>query len=162
MMTEPKPTTGARALLFERLTDSEPASQSERRPFRIHDLDALSESVRRELARLLNTRCPCPERLRENAERTVLEYGIPDFSSLSAASEADRSRLAGMIEQALSAYEPRLRQIHAAFQPGLLNPAVLHGRIEAVLVAGMVNAPISFPILVQARNGVMEVIGLGE
>lgn len=148
-------------MLFERLTDSEPASQSERQPFRIHDLEALSESVGKEVARLLNTRCPCPERLGEISERTVLEYGIPDFSSLSAASEADRKSLAGMIEQAVSAYEPRLRQVHAAFEPVRQNPTVLRGRIEAVLVAGMVNEPISFPLLVQARNGVMEIIGLG-
>jgi type VI secretion system lysozyme-like protein len=161
-MREPRPITGARALLFERLTDTEPGVASEREPFRIHDRDALCESVRREVARLLNTRCPCPERLRETDERTILEYGIPDFSSLSAASQADRSRLAEMIEQAVSAYEPRLRHIRVALEPAPQRPFALRGRIEARLVTGTVNEPISFPILVQSRDGELELIGLGE
>ena len=58
-MRDPKPVEGGRALLFERLTDADPRSpMEEARPFRVHEHQELKESVRRELACLLNTRCP--------------------------------------------------------------------------------------------------------
>src|SRR4029077_11608679 len=98
-MLEPKVRAGARILLFDRLVDTEPESQKEVRPLRILDKAGLKESVRRELGRLLNTRCPIP--LAPLAERTVINYGIPDFSSLSPHSMDDRNRLEQWMREAI-------------------------------------------------------------
>ena len=160
-MREPRPIPGARALLFERLVDLDPASPQESTPFRILDRQALEESVRREAARLLNTRCPRPERLQEEGERSVLNYGLPDFSFLIAASGGDRQRLADEIAQALAAYEPRLSQVRVTLDPVQGNPSALAGRIEATLALGMVGEPVSFPLLIQVKAGEIKVLKLG-
>ena len=57
-MPEPKPIEGARALLFDRLVDVSPEWDEHER--RILNRDQLKASVRRELERLLNTRCSIP------------------------------------------------------------------------------------------------------
>ncbi len=92
-MREPKPIAGARALLFDRLVDLHPEIREEERPFRILNRNQLKVSIRRELERLLNTRCSLSlERVGEE-DRSVVNYGIPDFSSLSP-SNADGLRTA--------------------------------------------------------------------
>jgi type VI secretion system protein ImpF len=152
-MREPRPIPGGRALLFDRLVDLEPASSQESPPFRVLDRQALEASVRREVARALNTRCPRPERLEEEGERTVLNYGVPDFSFLAAARTTDRERLAEDLAQAVAAYEPRLSQVRVALDPVEGNPTALAGRIEAVLAVGMVREAVTFPLLIQVRVG---------
>ena len=158
-MREPRPIPGGRALLFDRLVDLEPASSQESPPFRVLDRQALEESVRREVARALNTRCPRPERLQEEGERTVLNYGAPDFSFLAAASTTDRERLAGDLAQAVAAYEPRLSQVRVTLDPVEGNPTALAGRIEALLAVGMVREAVAFPLLIQVRAGEIELQG---
>ena len=101
-MIEPKVRSGARALLFDRLVDTEPESQKEVRPLRALDKNGLKASIRRELGRLLNTRCPMP--LTPTDERTVINYGIPDFSWLSLYNGDHRARLASWIRDAIVAY----------------------------------------------------------
>jgi len=155
-MREPRPIPGARALLFERLVDLEPASSQESPPFRVLDRQALEQSVRREVARVLNTRCPRPERLQEEGERTVINYGLPDFTFLVAASGGDRQRLADEIARALAAYEPRLTQVRVTLDPVDGNPSALAGRIEAILAIGMVGEPVAFPMMVQLKAGEIE------
>ncbi len=102
---------GARALLFERLVDNKPHRKEESPPFRVLSRQELWESVSRELGRLLNTRCPVPLHLLGEEERTVINYGIPDFTSLSPQNPDDRRLMASIIEQTIMAYEPRLRNV---------------------------------------------------
>src|SRR5579864_6435199 len=106
-MIEPKIRSGARALLFDRLVDLEPQTQKEIRPLRVLDKKGLKDSVRRELGRLLNTRRPIPL-APHLEERTVINYGIPDFSSLSPHSDNDRKRLEFWMQEAIKNFEPRL------------------------------------------------------
>jgi len=157
-MREPRPIPGGRALLFDRLVDLEPASPQESPPFRVLDRQALEQSVRREVARVLNTRCPRPERLQEEGERTVLNYGVPDFSFLAAAGTTDRQRLADDLTQAVVAYEPRLSQVRVTLDSIEGNPTALVGRIEAVLAVGMVGEAVAFPLLIQLKAGEIELL----
>lgn len=144
----PKPVRGARALLFERLVDNEPASPSEGKAVRVLDLPALRQSVRRELTRLLNTRSPRPEAFENGEPLTVLEYGIPDFSHRSAASADDRRRFAETLSRAIAAFEPRLRQVKVTLEPSPADPTRLTGFVDAILEVGTVKEPISFPLSV--------------
>jgi len=157
IMREPKPIEGARALLFERLTDLDPRSQEEPEPLRILNRVALRESVRRELGRLLNTRCSIPTHLLGQQERTVIDYGIPDFSSFSPQSSNDQKLLAAIIGQTISAFEPRLRQVEVTVEGFLSSERALLVRIDAVLVVESISEQVSFPVIINNKTGTVQV-----
>jgi type VI secretion system protein ImpF len=167
-MGESRFTGGARALLFERLVDNEPGRE-EQQPFRVLSKKELWESVRRELGRLLNTRCPVPLRLIGEEERTVINYGVPDFTSLSPQNSGDRQLIAGIIGQTISAYEPRLRNVRVSVENFEEDERTLRVAVEADLLTdsvidvhsypehGSAVEPVSFPIVVHSKTGILEV-----
>lgn len=163
-------TGGARALLFERLVDLEPERKEEAQPFRVLNREELRESVRRELGRLLNTRCPVPlDRLAEE-ERTVINYGLPDFTSLSPQSVHDRKLICELISQSITAYEPRLRNVRVCADCYEEDERRLQITVEAELVTdwvieissyaetGAALEPISFPVVLNRKTGILEVL----
>lgn len=154
-MREPRLIAGARALLFDRLVDQQPAQREEAEPFRILTRAGLRESVRREVERLLNTRCPFPDGFLPG-QRTVVDYGLPDFSHLSPASDPDRQAMAMAITRSIEAYEPRLRRVRVMIEPDAQNRNRGIGVIEAQLVVGEVQEPVSFPLLLRPLEGVAE------
>ncbi len=154
-MREPRPIEGARALLFEQLVDDRKLSAEERRRLRVLDREALKESVYRELERLLNTRCSTPMHLLGGEEKTVLNYGIPDFSALSPQSADDQRRLASIIGQTIAAFEPRLRQVRVTMERFLNSENALLVRIDAVLAVASIIEPVSF--LISSKAGATEV-----
>lgn len=95
----------ARAPLFDRFDD----------PRATHgttlDKAKLKASVRRELQRLFNTRCLLPAEELLGKERTVIDYGIPDFAHLSPGRDQDRRLVAESVIQAIEAYETRLLNV---------------------------------------------------
>lgn len=146
-----------RAPLFDRLVDRDPRWRRELRPLRTLDREGLLESVRRELARLLNTRAPLPPEELAGRQRTVIDYGVPDFANYSPASHDDRRRLAEALRQAIAAYEPRLAQVKVTVEPAPAEEGALVGRIDAVLVVEEVHEPVSFPTIFQGATGEVEV-----
>lgn len=159
-MRDPKPIVGGRALLFERLVDDDPRSpEVEARPFRALDTRALRESVRRELSRLLNTRCHVPTRLlAAGEERGVTNYGLPDFSSMSSLSGDDCNRLAALISGAVTAFEPRLRDVRVeARRAEAAYDRTVQVLIDAVLTIGEVPEPVSFRVRLKTKTGEAEV-----
>jgi type VI secretion system protein ImpF len=146
-MIEPKVRSGARALLFDRLVDTEPQSQKEVRPLRTLDKNGLRASIRRELGRLLNTRCPMP--LTPIDERTVINYGIPDFSWLSLHNGDHRARLASWIRDAIVAYEPRLADVQVTVDPPIKSERSLTAKIEANLRIETIREPVAFTVVVK-------------
>jgi type VI secretion system protein ImpF len=157
-MREPKPITGARALLFERLVDLDPGSQDDgQRPFRVLNREQLKESVRRELRQLLNTRCSLPLQLLAESERTVINYAIPDFSSLSAEDADAQQLIASVVGRSIGAYEPRLKHIRVSAERSPDNRWGLSLKVEALLVVDSFAEPVSFPVLLNDKNGAVEV-----
>jgi type VI secretion system protein ImpF len=155
-MRDPKHFEGARALLFERLVDLEPERRGvEDEPFRVHSVRALRESVRRELEQLLNTRCSVPLRPTSGAERSVIDYGLPDFSSLSAASGDDQNLLQELIRSTVSFFEPRLRGVTVAVEQLPRHDRSLAVTIGGLLVVGDVLEPVSFPVHLRGAAGVV-------
>jgi type VI secretion system lysozyme-like protein len=117
----------------------------------------LRESVRAELERLLNSRVSVPaHRLRERG-RTVIDYGIPDFSYLSPRSRPARDWLETEITDALEAFEPRLRNVRVDFEPSSDDPKAMTVRIHALLVGEAGTEPLSFPVLLRPEPGKSEV-----
>jgi len=73
-------------------------------------MDALRDSLRRDLEWLLNTRrtpATAPEGLAELA-RSVYHYGLPDMTTLNRESPADRELLLRYVEETIALFEPRL------------------------------------------------------
>ena len=154
-MRDPKKVEGGRALLFERLAGGEqPAAREGARPFRVHETASMKESVRRELVRLLNTRSSAGINSRApGGEMSVLDYGVPDFTALSALSGDDRAKLASAVAQAITAFEPRLRDVRVTPEGMRSNDRALILRLDAMLVVGEHAEPVSFPLLVRAGTG---------
>ena len=122
------------------------------------DRSSIRESVLRDLSRLLNTRAPLFGPVPERAARTVLNYGIPDFSALSPNSEADATTLARIMGERISRFEPRLSDVRVSLVKNPQSHNSLIGVIHANLIVGTVREPVSFPLLFDAGADVVEVI----
>ncbi|HEU4766452.1 MAG TPA: type VI secretion system baseplate subunit TssE [Pyrinomonadaceae bacterium] len=151
-MVQPKPIAGARALLFDRLVDIGDGHEAEQ-PLRILNENQLKDSVRRELERLLNTRCSIPLHQISEEERSVINYGIPDFSSLSPHNADDHALIASIVGQTISAFEPRLRQVRVEAGPVFSAESALWLNISAELVVGLYSEPVSFPVTLNNKSG---------
>ena len=134
--------------MFDRLVDTEPESQKEVRPLRILDKKGLKDSIRRELGRLLNTRCPIPLAPSQD-ERTVLNYGIPDFSSLSPHNSYHRQKLEAWIREAIVSYEPRLADVKVFIDVPTKEERSLNARIEAKLKLETIREPVAFFVVMK-------------
>lgn len=148
-MREPRRTRGARALLLDRLVDLDPRSGAEPVPLRVLDRDELLASVRREVGHLLNTRCTLTLEELEGRERTVLEYGLPDFSHLHTRDPRAQEALAEHVRATVAAYEPRLRQVRITVEPLRNSQRELLARVDALLVLGDVTEAVSFPVAIR-------------
>lgn len=144
--------------LFDRLVDHDRFLRRELVQMRTIDRRGIRESVRRELEQLFNTRCPIPEhRLTSARPRTVIDYGIPDFSTFSARNPNDRDRLAVILRQAIEAYEPRLANVSVEIKPIPGDDFILGGSIAADLMVDGVPEAVLFTTALQMKEGSVEV-----
>jgi type VI secretion system lysozyme-like protein len=148
---EPKRVSGVRALLFDRLFDDSRHLDEDLVPLRMYSPEELKQSVLREVSRLLNTRCNDPFDEVRVAPRTVMNYGIPDHAHLSPFREEDRRVLGHAIQQAIAAFEPRLRNIHVE-SVTQANERRLEYRVRAELAYDSVLEPVSFDLEVDDRH----------
>lgn len=106
-----KEATGtARLSILDRLVDESPRTGDTAPTTWGASAQAFKEAFLRDLDWLLNTRRvpePMPERYPE-LQHSVLYYGLPDVTSLSADSADAHQRLARDIEECLRIFEPRL------------------------------------------------------
>jgi len=129
--------------LFDRLGASGAAGQTASRST---DRRLLFQSILDELSRLLNSRSPVLPEYAEWANGTVLDYGIPDLSSVTPAREGDRQKVAEIIERRVAAYEPRLCDVRASVMPSPGDSQGLHIVISGSVRVGSTREPISLPI----------------
>jgi len=143
--------------LFDRLVDRDRFLSRELVQMRTYDRRGVRESVRRELEQLFNTRCPIPAHRLGSRPRTVIDYGIPDFSTFSARDHNDRARLATILRKAVEAYEPRLANVRVEIDPIVGNDFKLSGVIAADLVIDGVSEPVLFETALQIKEGTVQV-----
>ncbi len=77
------------------------------------NLEQMIESVHRDLEQLLNTRwrvSSWPPTLNE-LERSLVNYGIPDFAGVNMSSPAEREAFREMVEEAIQMHEPRFIKV---------------------------------------------------
>ncbi|WP_028311598.1 type VI secretion system baseplate subunit TssE [Derxia gummosa] len=117
--------------LFDRLcSDDETADGA------VLDARGLRQSLAGELSRLLNTRSRLG--LAEYADKaaTVLDYGLPDFSALSARSADDLAALRDAIAHAIRLFEPRLMHAEVTLTDDPASPQRARVHIDAAVRLG--------------------------
>jgi len=122
--------------VLDRLLDDEPGAEREPIPNRFQNLRELKKAVTRDLEDLLNTRQEMLEELpSEFAEvsRSLISYGLPDFTSFSLLSKHDRNRIRRAVEQAIANFEPRLARVNVTLEPPRDHDRALRFHIEAML-----------------------------
>ena len=108
---------------------------------------ALRRSVLQDLERLMNGRLAWeldPQRYPQ-ASRSVLNYGIRDFSSLSPSNPADVQKIIDCIAQSIARNDRRLKQVRVeAVGDSEANARSLSFSVRALLVLRDHSEPVSF------------------
>ena len=147
--------------LLDRLTDHTPGSRGENPFSRLQALRVLKASLWRDLSALLNTKRreeEVPEQFTES-NRSLLTYGLPDFSSYGLKSEVAQNRLRRAIEAAIRRFEPRLENVTVALEPSNETDRALRFRVDAFLRVEPAPEPVSFETLLQPESGQFVVVG---
>ena len=123
--------------LLDRLTDDAPGNTREKMPTRAESVVALRVAVRHDLEWLLNSRrdlVTIDEGMPE-AHRSLLRYGVPDFSSMSRDGTDTLQRLVREVEECVANFEPRLShvRVRAQVDPGMSGRPDLRFSIEGML-----------------------------
>lgn len=138
--------------VLDRLLDNEPEAEREQLPYHFQTLQQLKRAVTRDLETLLNTR---QERLEElsseftEVRRSLVTYGLPDFTTLTLLSANDRNRIRRALEQAVALFEPRLERVRVILQPPRPHDLVLRFCIEALLRVEPAPEPVTFDAMLQ-------------
>jgi len=151
--------------LLDRLIDDSPDQTRDPPQSAAESMNALRQSVRRDLEALLNTRRhwrSWPASLTELAV-SPLGYGIPDFTSGAFNDPARREELRQEIELSIKNFEPRFLAVRVFLVEAKENiDATLRLRIEAMLhaepapeavVFDTVFDPTTDNVIVQANHG---------
>jgi type VI secretion system protein ImpF len=146
--------------VLDRLLDEQPQVSKEPATSRIQDLRSLERAVGRDLEALLNSR---QETLRElpsefvELNRSLLTYGLPDLTSLSLLSQDDRNRIRRSVEQAISAFEPRLQSVRVALEAPREHDRGLRFRIDALLRVDPAPEPVTFDAVLHLNTQQLEI-----
>jgi type VI secretion system protein ImpF len=133
------------ASILDRLIDNEPEVSFEPVQFRLLDMRQIKAHVIRDLENLLNTRrlIEAPPAEFSELNRSVLIYGLKDYTSLSPRSSSVRKLLRQDIEHAIARFEPRLRNVKVQIEPDQKGHS-LRFRINATLVIEPEREPVQF------------------
>jgi type VI secretion system protein ImpF len=121
---------GYRPGLLERLLGHHPGG-------RFLSQEQLKESVARDLEVLLNTRTALSQQMLQaypECAKSILNFGLADFASLSHSSSEDRLRICSSVRQAVERHEPRLDKVRVS----LAERAGAVNRID-IVIAGVLR-----------------------
>jgi type VI secretion system protein ImpF len=141
--------------ILDRLLDDEP--EVARGPLyqRLQDVRQLQRAVTRDLEALFNTRqeqlTALPAACRE-VQRSLLTYGLPDFTAWSLLSPADHQRLRRALEQTIATCEPRLTRVQVILESPREYERVVRFRIAALLRVEPAPEPVSFDATLQLHT----------
>jgi type VI secretion system protein ImpF len=136
--------------VLDRLTAVEewPATRSQ-------SLRFYKEALKRDLEWLLNTRQPpIPELVEYPLARTsVINFGLPDITSLGLSSASDHGRLRKAIEICLRNYEPRLMDVRVTLEGSDTADRRLRFHIEGNMKLDPAPEEISFDTVLELSSG---------
>lgn len=122
---------------------------------RQQSLRYFKEALRRDLEWLLNTRQPPLPELEDYplAEASVINFGLPDISSMGLSSASDHRRLRVAIEACLKNYEPRLTDVSVTLEGSELVDRRLRFHIEGNMKLDPAPEEISFDTVLELSSG---------
>ena len=112
----------------------------------------LKQAVARDLEALLNTRQEALDELPESLEevrRSLVVYGLPDFTAASLQSPRDRNRIRRALEDTIAAFEPRLARVRITLEESEGSDRAMHFRVEGWLRLEPTPEPVSFDTVLQ-------------
>ncbi|MEX0731279.1 MAG: type VI secretion system baseplate subunit TssE [Aquisalimonadaceae bacterium] len=142
--------------LLDRLIDDDPDQTEDGAQSSPALLQGIRAGVRRDLENLLNTRlyrqsaaiAPYPE-----LTKSVLSYGLPDFSTVQLGSEEHRERLRAMIQNTIERFESRLRRVSVDIvDTGEEQDRTLYLKITALLLVEPDPVPLLFDSRIHALD----------
>jgi type VI secretion system protein ImpF len=148
--------------LMERLIDQDPKNATENPMTRAQSLRLLKNSLRRDLEWLLNSR-QNPEAVGpeyRELERSLFNYGLPDATTMSWTSVADRQKLSRLIQVTVARFEPRISRLKVIpLESAGAARHVLRFQIEGLLDMDPAPEHISFDTVLQLSSGDYQVKG---
>lgn len=103
------------------------------------------EAVCRDLTALLNTRhIEDFDGSFEESTKSLLTFGVIDFTAFNLTSEMDQERVRYSVERAIRQFEPRLTHLIVTLEQADSSNLILHLRIEAFLRNESRREPVSF------------------
>jgi type VI secretion system protein ImpF len=143
------------ASILDRLLDDSPSTSTEAVPRRLFSAAELKSSVARDMEALLNTRQEALEGVASEYEatsRSLLSYGLPDFTSFNFRSQRDRVRLHRAIEEAITSFESRLSNVRVTLEPADDHYRAVRFRVEALLKMEPLPAPVMFDTVLRLNT----------
>lgn len=147
--------------VLDRLIDNDPNSPADPPSGRLQTIRELKAALRRDLEWLLNTR-RTPGAVANTSSllyRSLFNYGLPDISNLSIQAVADQNRLLRMMEQTISAYEPRIKGARVTLESAGPSSRVLRFVIEGLLEMDPAPERVSFDTTLELSSREYEIKG---
>lgn len=153
---------GFQPSVLDRLIDVESGGTSEQRGYTERQL---ADAVRRDLEELLNTRRPTFESLgiedEPHVAKSIIGYGLPDFTNLRSLNDEDRSGIGKQIAEAIEAFEPRLTDVVVHMRDPRKLKEELKERFQMTAVYFHIEAklrmdpcpPVSFDTMLELTQG---------
>lgn len=141
--------------ILDRLIDTEPDKSDEPVQKRSLSYTQLRGSIERDLENLLNTRCfpaAIPVSSRE-IRKSLLVYGLPDFTARNPSTPAVRTELRQEIEQAITLFEPRLENVTVRVESPARGEQRFMFRISALLQLDEGDEPVNFDTYFDSNRG---------
>lgn len=138
-----EPTKRSILPLFERLAAELPSQDNGL----LETMQSLQRSIGQELYRLFNTRSPLGLTAYFTSGGTVIDYGVPDFSSLSGQNTSDLEKLQTVLTAAICRYEPRLLNAVVQIRPSEERKGLAQVYISADARLGQETHRIEFEML---------------
>lgn len=122
---------------------------------RSQSLRFYKDALRRDLEWLLNTRQPPWTELQSYsaAKATVINFGLPDITSIGLMSAADHRTLRTAIELCLRTFEPRLTDVHVTLEESDTVDRRLRFHIEGNMKLDPAPEEISFDTVLELSSG---------
>lgn len=141
--------------LFDRLQDDFPHQPTEVISKRMCSLGDYKASIVRDLETLVNTRqclvandlAPFPE-----LKGTILEYGMPDFTSKGVLNPEDRRLIQAQLEQAITLGDRRFREVKVQLLNQQTGHRMLTFRVDALLRIHDATRQVSFDAVLQVNT----------
>lgn len=141
---------GRERMLLDRIAEMGDRRRGGYEPSATENIDALMESVRRHLGRLLNSR--------HGMSEALPDYGLPALSDLTVGSGGYVQRVQEAIRVAIEKYEPRLRRVRVG---RVTDEEEAHHslsfRVEAILIGRSGEHRVCYETLVSG-DGQFEVL----